>query len=208
MLDLENILKSLSSRRPIFHSEADFQHELAWEIHLADPTLNLRIELPFPGRSSGAIDLLVFNEMHSHAIELKYLTRKFVTNYQGEEFSLKHHSAQDLRRYDICRDIERMEEFASDPNRTASVIALTNDSYYWRSRPSAGTMAEAFNVSEGHTISGELKWAAHTGIGTMRNRERLIVVLGSHLIGWKDYSNLGNNGLFRYLYIPVAQQCA
>ena len=200
MLDMERILKRLSIRRPIFHSEADFQHELAWEIHLGDPSLNVRLEQPFPGRSRGAIDLVVSKEFCSHAIELKYLTRQFIAIHNGEEFKLKQHSAQDLRRYDICRDIERMEEFAHGPCRTASVIALTNDPYYWQGRQNSGTIAEAFDVSEGRTVNGDLQWASHTGAGTMKSRETPISIIGSHLIGWTDYSDLGKNGHFRYTY--------
>ncbi len=204
MLDLECLLARLAMRRPIFHSEADFQHELAWEIRLGDPTLNVRLEQPFPGRSSGAIDLVVSSEMRSYAIEVKYLTRRFITCHNGEEFHLKQHSAQDLRRYDVCRDIERMEEFASGANHTASVIALTNDRYYWRGRSSSGTIAEAFDVCEGRTINGALQWAAHTGIGTMRGREKGISIVGSHLIEWRDYCDLGENGRFRYMHVRIA----
>ena len=31
--DLIDILKTLAVRRPVFHSEANFQHALAWIIH-------------------------------------------------------------------------------------------------------------------------------------------------------------------------------
>jgi hypothetical protein len=34
MIDLDDRLLSLSRQRSIFHSEADFQHALAWYIHL------------------------------------------------------------------------------------------------------------------------------------------------------------------------------
>jgi hypothetical protein len=31
--DLPHLMDALAAQRPIFHSEADFQHALAWEIH-------------------------------------------------------------------------------------------------------------------------------------------------------------------------------
>ena len=32
-LDIHNLMQGLSYSRPVFHSEADFQHALAWHIH-------------------------------------------------------------------------------------------------------------------------------------------------------------------------------
>ena len=37
MLDIEGLLTSLAQSRKVFHSEADFQHALAWQIHKARP---------------------------------------------------------------------------------------------------------------------------------------------------------------------------
>jgi hypothetical protein len=44
MITLENTLPSLSRERPIFHSEADFQHALAWHIHPRHPDTRVRLE--------------------------------------------------------------------------------------------------------------------------------------------------------------------
>ena len=44
MLDIHGLMSKLRKRRPIFHSEADFQHALAWEIHLANPSHQVRLE--------------------------------------------------------------------------------------------------------------------------------------------------------------------
>ena len=38
------VLAKLADRRPVFHSEADFQHALAWELQLADPTSQIFLE--------------------------------------------------------------------------------------------------------------------------------------------------------------------
>ena len=37
MLDIHQIMADLAKRRPVFHSEADFQHALAWLIHETRP---------------------------------------------------------------------------------------------------------------------------------------------------------------------------
>jgi hypothetical protein len=35
--DIHKLLGQLATTRPIFHSEADFQHQLAWDIHTSHP---------------------------------------------------------------------------------------------------------------------------------------------------------------------------
>ena len=46
MIVIEDLLAKLARRRPVFCSEADFQHELAYEIQKSDPSLNVRLEWP------------------------------------------------------------------------------------------------------------------------------------------------------------------
>ena len=46
MIDISNILKSLSNDRPIFHSEADLQSTLAWEIKKRNPDLDFGKMIP------------------------------------------------------------------------------------------------------------------------------------------------------------------
>ena len=38
MIQIAQVLSTLAVQRPVFHSEADFQHALAWEIHSCVPT--------------------------------------------------------------------------------------------------------------------------------------------------------------------------
>ena len=35
MIDMDGLMGSLADSRKVFHSEADFQHALAWHIHQA-----------------------------------------------------------------------------------------------------------------------------------------------------------------------------
>ncbi len=44
--DVHVLLRKLAAKRPLFHSEADFQHALAWELHEDDPELAIRLEYP------------------------------------------------------------------------------------------------------------------------------------------------------------------
>lgn len=72
---LRHVLERLASVRPIFHSEADFQHALAWQVQLEVPTAAIRLETrPFADRRM-YLDLAVNVDGHRVAIELKHLTR-------------------------------------------------------------------------------------------------------------------------------------
>lgn len=207
LLDVDELMASLAVRRPIFHSEADFQHEFAWEARARMPDLRVRLERPFPGRSSGAIDIIFCHDGWEHAIELKYLTRLYEGVCDGEQFKLKNQGAQDVRSYDVCKDIGRVEAFCSAPARIGSVVVLTNEPYYWKARLNAGTCAEAFDISGMRKLTGELAWAEHTGIGTKKNREAPIVLTSTHLPEWNDYSEVsGKNGRFRYFTVSVQSQ--
>ena len=70
MMDIDGLMAKLSKRRQIFHSEADFQHALAWEIHLANPDCQVRLEFsPFPD-DERAMLLDIWLPTESLAIEL------------------------------------------------------------------------------------------------------------------------------------------
>ena len=43
MLDIDGLMASLANRQKVFHSEADFQHALAWQIHEAAPESQVRL---------------------------------------------------------------------------------------------------------------------------------------------------------------------
>ena len=59
MLDMHGLMGSLAKKRPIFHSEADFQHALAWEIHKTTSGCEIRLEYsPVPDKGQRmALDL-------------------------------------------------------------------------------------------------------------------------------------------------------
>lgn len=42
-MSLDAVLERLALLRPVFHSEADFQQALAWEVHSIDPSLRVRL---------------------------------------------------------------------------------------------------------------------------------------------------------------------
>src|SRR5687767_12959564 len=100
-INIPSLLDPLAADRPVFHSEADFQHALAWTLHERHPDLSIRLELPVP-IDGGRIYLDVWGRDADGkvvAIELKYKTRRLDITLQGENFALRGQAAQDCNRY-------------------------------------------------------------------------------------------------------------
>lgn len=205
--DLNDVLSALAVRRPIFHSEADFQHEFAWEIRMADAHLAVRLECR-PTRSE-RLDVLVRNEGtgFATAVELKYLTAAITLKDRGEEFSLLHQGAQDIRGFDSVADIARVERFvASGYASDGLVLILSNDRSYWTD-PAHGrqTGAGAYRLYEGTVLDGSRAWSERSGPGTRRGREGPIELTGSYSLNWRGYSDFHvAAGRFRILPIIVS----
>lgn len=67
----------LARKRPLFHSEADFQHALAWLLHEQWPQARIRLEYPFTLNEKRCyLDVFVQQGEQQLAIELKYKTRE------------------------------------------------------------------------------------------------------------------------------------
>ncbi len=106
-----DMLKALGKQSPIFHSEADFQHALASEVHQRFLGASVRLERPLTTASGQLhLDVLLMREADILAIELKSTIRAAChCGWGGEQFALKEQSAQDPGRYDFIKDIERLE---------------------------------------------------------------------------------------------------
>jgi hypothetical protein len=169
-IHIESVIKELQKERPISHSEADFQHALAWEIHRRHPSAAVRLEINqgLVGQRE-YIDVLVKDGVTTHAIELKYKTRKLDIAYDGEQLHLRNHGAQDIGRYDFIKDIVRLERFVeSHLGSVGYAILLTNDDGYWRETKRLGTADIMFRIHENRA-----EWRASLERGyRRRNYER------------------------------------
>jgi hypothetical protein len=206
VIEIEPVLASLGKRRPTFHSEADLQHELAHELRAHDPDFALRLEYPVGIDSRASLDILLRNGAARFGLELNYLCRSVQTTIDDEIFALKRQSAHDIRRYDVVKDIVRMERFAARFDAPAAVLVLTNDPAYWSSRRRADTIDAAFDLSDLSNLTGTRGWAVTAGAGTTTGRADPLIVSGSYDLRGHDYSDLGGpGGRFRCLYVPIAQ---
>lgn len=112
---------------------------------------------------------------------------------------------RNTRRYDVCKDVQRMERFAHRTRHGAAVLMLSNDPAYWNPRSRTDTFDAAFDLSDARQLSGSLGWAAGAGAGTIRGGDTQLEICRSYPLVWRDYSDLGGiGGRFRYLWIAVA----
>ena len=208
-LDVSGLMENLKEERPIFHSEADFQHALAWQLHKAMPSDEIRLEYkPFQDER---MYLDIWLPGVGVAIELKYRSKKLAQEWKKEAFALKDQSAPDQGRYDFLNDIQRLERLVADfqPAKTGYAILLTNDPSYWKFS-SRSTIDAAFRLHEGRKITGEMVWSPKAGEGTKKpktgkKRKDPIRLKGSYDCVWRDYWSFGEatNQQFRYLMVEV-----
>lgn len=212
MTMIEQIMDKLSRLRPVFHSEADFQHSLAWQLHLENSNLKTRLEYPIsPEQEKDEdLDILLFDGKREIAIEIKYKTAPFFAPIDGELFLLKNQGAQDQGRYDFLKDVQRLERYLSDkPNSLGYAIFLTNDSSYWRPSRNESTVCDEFRITEGRQISGTLNWGLNAGTGTIKKRETPINLKHIYECKWHEYSNVEKqefvkgNTQFRHLLFSI-----
>jgi hypothetical protein len=140
------------------------------------------------------------------ALELKFLKARYETTVDGEPFVLQNHGAHDIRRYDVVKDIARLEHLvAGRPGWNGLMVCLTNDPLHWQvPRVARQTVAEAFRLHEGTVLAGERAWGSRAGVGTTRTREQRLALRGTYQLGWRDYSKLpARNGVFRVLGVEV-----
>ena len=185
--DLRGALRALSERRPVFHSEADLQHELAWLLRERGVS-EVRLERPFHlGTEPIKLDLLLLVGGERVAIELKYWKRGRTLEVRSERFVLKNQAAQDISRYDFWWDVSRLERLrAAGEISRGYAVALASDPSYWR-EGRADTVDQAFRLHQDRVVSGTLTWQG-AGTGTTRGREGPIALHGTYKLDWSHYA--------------------
>lgn len=147
---------------------------------------------------------MVLDQGRRVGLELKYLVRRIDYERNGERFFLRTHSAHDVRRYDVCKDLARLERFIhAGLLDHGFVVVLSNDGAFWREgRP--GTIDAAFRVHDGRVLQGTLAWTNAAGLGTTRGRTGELELTGVYPIRWTDHATVpGPHGVFRTLVLEV-----
>lgn len=160
---LHKILKSLSDKRPVFHSEDDFKVHLAIEmksyyqnigitdVYLEKPEMITMLEKDGNEKKYHApIDLLVKINNEIVPIELKYKTKKEKINCSDNSdvfYNLKNQGAYPESLFRFRRDIFRVEKIKEKYSSSVGyVLLLTNDDYY-RSSVKENTFASGYSIN-------------------------------------------------------------
>lgn len=212
---LHQHLAHLSHRRPVFNSEAEFQHELAMELDRSG--YEVRLEVPRIVTLNGSkvrveIDLLVKQTTWT-AIELKYVKQATVIEHGGESFDLAHTWGTNLSRFDCLADVRRVEALVeSNHAQRGFAIFMTNAPSAWQEDvASTSNIAGEFSIHDGRRLpQGQpLNWRPTTPpVGSVTSK-RLhpfcpIVLAREQTCQWTDYSNLNHKaGGFRYLLLSA-----
>jgi len=202
---IQEILNLLAQERPVFHSEADFQHAFAWLLHRILPQFSVRLEVPYAG---SRIDLLLRADKNI-AFELKYHKARLVGTVQSETYTLTGTAPVDIPRFGFLADIARLEKFVEGDFAAGFALLLTNDRRLWE-QPVAKKVKridEEFDLFEGRTLAAQqaLRWREGTALGGIRGRENGICLRGAYTCQWNNYSVVPgeDNGTFRYILMRV-----
>ncbi len=199
-LDLSAVMDALSTRRPVFHSEADFQFAFAQSIVAADPTIEVRLEARPTSDGAEYVDLACWTESSRTLIEFKYATAGWRgTDPYAEAYTLRNHAAYDLARRFFVQDISRLERLTSERDDTNGIaIMLTNEPSLWANDGRETSRDAHFRVHEGQALTGHLVWG--TGDSPQHDQH----LRGTYTTSWRDYSELeGPKGSFRWLGVAV-----
>ena len=192
-MQMDHIIKSLSKKRPVFHSEKDFQFSLAWEIKSQYPKSEIRFEFPCIGVND-YMGMVVFCDNKWYPVEIKYRKAEFSTIINYEQYRLTTDLPKHEDIHTFIKDIQRVETQSKIMNslRGGFVIWLSNDYAYWEPVSSKSKSAPFF-VHEGVTIAGEIKNARHS-----------VKILGTYTVRWRDYSRFNlENGDFKYVLFNI-----
>lgn len=206
VIDLSKALTALATERPVFHSEADFQFALAWQLKQQEPSRQIRLEKRAPLLQERlCVDLWATDRQGIAAIELKYKTCKATFNVGGEQFDLLDQAAQNQARYDFLKDVVRLQDIvASGAASVGYAILLTNDSDYWSPSKRKVLADGLFRIHDGRDLVGTLTWGAVKSPKSIKGREAALTITGPHRLKWATYSTLQRPlGEFRYLMVQV-----
>lgn len=209
--DIIEALNILSEVRPVFHSEADFQHALA--IILVKKGYDCRLEIPYRIEVNGEdvraeLDILVIEKgSEKTAIELKYVKNRYAGVHNNEHFDLANSWGPNLSRFDCFADLQRVSALVNAGKASNGFcIFLTNKENAWRDDVTAsGNLGSQFSIHEGRVlVAGEiLNWVGNThegNVGTKRLPPYCPIEINQNLeLKWADYSNSGT--CFRYLLL-------
>lgn len=195
-------MQALARKRALFHSEADFQHALAWEVQTAHPDAKIRLEKRVATNPNIDVDVLIELDGFVLGVELKYPRRGMTAEVDGELFTLAT-GADDHGRYFAVEDCARLERLvAAGTIQSGVLVLLTNVANVWEQPASRRpVLYDAFRLHDGHILQGKMAWGdwgSPGGRPTGATGE--ITLIGTYPLVWHDYSTVAGVQ-FRYLLV-------
>jgi len=184
---IKDIMKKLAEKRPIFHSEADFQHELAIIIKDYFNNAKIRLEKPYIlscGKNMKKIklDMEIRINDKKYAIELKYKTKSFEYELDDDKFNLTNQAAQNDGSYLFAKDTIRIQKLIKQHNfNNGFAIFLTNDKGYYG------------NLHKNNEYSHSKKDNDNIEIAEYKNK--------FEWVEYKDFNEGQKNAIFKYLIL-------
>jgi hypothetical protein len=183
---LDEAMGALALKRPIFHTEADFQHALAWEIHLRHPDAGIRLEKRVATRPNIDLDLFVELGGSRLGVELKY-PRGRMSAKVGDELFILSTGADDYSRYFAVEDMARLERLVAQQTiDCGALVFLTNVANVW-TPPASGraVLYDEFRLHHGRTVTGTMSWdnsarLVPDSLARLLNRRRSAVPILHH----------------------------
>ncbi len=164
------------------------------------------------------IDLYFKHNNEEYFIEFKYKLRCpncDVIRY-GMPFKIKTQSVNNIARYQVYEDIERMENIKKNRDCHSYVVFITNEKGYWKTdtmqliKSNKGYERSDcnFQLKDGKNTSSSKDGLIYLG-GTKRNanqteiyKKRPIYVSNSYKINWQSFRNISDDfGEFKILII-------
>lgn len=201
------LLDKLCKIRPIFNNESDFQFSLGWLIKEENDSCEIRFEKLINGIY---LDLYYQHMNKRIAIELKYKSSFLIAEHNNELFELKEQSSIDTGRFDVLKDLERVEMLVLNKYVDSGyVIFLTNCQSYWQKpnyKDEYKTNDKEFRLYEDRIIHGKLLWKPGSKIETY-GPERIngLEIKGYYKVKWHNYYEFKelNHGIFKYITFKV-----
>lgn len=187
------LLKEGENGRFIFHSEADFQFQLAWKIkEIEKENAEVFLEYPFgEDKDRIYVDIVVKKGNKLIPIELKYKTKKLNAELRDIKFNLQNQSAANNARYDYCSDIERVESLRNEKEfEEGYVIMLTNDANYLSNEKD--NYHKDFYIGHNMIKSGTLERSDERTTDRGK-REKPIVLKGSYELNWYIFGDINSD---------------
>lgn len=200
-------MKTLSSRRPVFHSEFDFQFALCKVMDEAGVN-RIRLErmVQLAGNPRFEIDIMGYIDDETPiALELKYPKQRFAGSVTSdgydESYSLPSSAAFDVDARGIWKDASRIEELiAAQVVKAGALIALSNYALWNERSHKQGTHAHDFRLWQEREVAAGTVLHFPESAKLAARESSPVRLRYPYRCDWHQYSQpLGSD--FRYLVL-------